>query len=40
MVLQKFLMSELDEEKDKESMLTGRNKSFTGAKSEFYRTPK
>jgi len=33
-------MSELDEDKDKDSMQSGRNKSITGVKSEFYRTPK
>lgn len=33
-------MSEVDEEKDKESMQSARMKSFTGHRSEFYKTPK
>lgn len=33
-------MSEVDEEKDKDSQQSARLKSFTGHKSDFYKTPK
>lgn len=41
-VLQKFLMSELDDEKDKDSLHSNRFKSFTynTHKTDHYKTPK